>query len=322
MHFAFTEDTQEIADAVVATLQAECPPTRVRAAWEARDTEIRGVLAELGVFAINLPEEVGGLEMGAVEWVQPLEACGRFAVPTPVVETIATNPALVEAGLTELAEGVAGGEAFVALGQKGGYVDHADAADAILLLDGDQLLRVTDPQLTAQKSVDGTRHLFAVDGPTEVLSADAGAVFDRAALAAAAQLVGLSKQMLDVGVDYSKARRQFGKPIGAFQAVQHHLVDALLKIKFTAPAIHRAAWTLDNGDPDASIHVAMAKLYASETARFVAKKVLQVHGAIGYTYEHDLHMWMKRVWALSSAWGDPKFHLDRVGDHVLEAPHG
>jgi alkylation response protein AidB-like acyl-CoA dehydrogenase len=142
-------------------------------------------------------------------------------------------------------------------------------------------------------------------------------VFDRAALAASAELLGLAHAMLDVAVAYAKDRRQFGRPIGSFQAVQHHLVDAVLKIRFATPAVHHAAWSVEHGHPDASVHVSIAKIHASEAASLTARKALQVHGAIGYTFEHHLHLWMKRSWSLARAWGDPGWHLRRVGAHVL-----
>ena len=112
---------------------------------------------------------------------------------------------------------------------------------------------------------------------------------------------------------------EFGKPIGSYQAVQHHLVDALLKLKFAAPVVYRAAHSVATDDPQRALHVSMAKIYASEAAALACRKSLQVHGAIGYTFEYDLHLWMKRVWALSAAWGSPAWHRDRASLSVLGA---
>jgi alkylation response protein AidB-like acyl-CoA dehydrogenase len=103
--------------------------------------------------------------------------------------------------------------------------------------------------------------------------------------------------------------------------VQHHLVDALLALRFAAPLVYRAAWSLDDGHPQRSVHVSMAKIYASEAARLACRKSLQVHGAIGYTLEFDLQLWMKRIWSLSSAWGDPAWHRDRAARFVLGETH-
>ena len=130
---------------------------------------------------------------------------------------------------------------------------------------------------------------------------------DPPALAAAAQLVGLGQRMLDMTVEYVKERKQFGVPIGSFQAVKHQLADALKELAFARPAVWRAASTLESRD------VSMAKAMASDAARFVGRQALQCHGAIGYTVEADLHLYLKRSWALAAAWGDAAWHRDRVG---------
>jgi alkylation response protein AidB-like acyl-CoA dehydrogenase len=114
-----------------------------------------------------------------------------------------------------------------------------------------------------------------------------------------------------------KARHQFGKPVGSFQAVKHHLADALVAIEMAAPAVYRAAYSLAHGDAERSTHASMAKALASEAAQLVARKALQCHGAIGYAFENDLHMWMKRAWALSAAWGDAAWHRERVARAIF-----
>jgi hypothetical protein len=139
----------------------------------------------------------------------------------------------------------------------------------------------------------------------------------RATLAVSAQLLGLADVLLETAVGYAKERRQFGKPIGSFQAIQHHLADALLKIRFAKPVVYRAAWSVASGSEEADLHVSMAKYYAAEAAEVACRKSLQVHGAIGYTFEYDLHLWMKRVWSLRTSWGSPADHLRRVGDAIL-----
>ena len=131
-------------------------------------------------------------------------------------------------------------------------------------------------------------------------------MLDRAALAAGAQLCGIAQQLLDMAVGYARQRHQFGQPIGAFQAVKHQLADVALKLEFARPVVYRAAYSMD------PTHVSMAKACASEAALLAARVALQVHGAIGYTWEHDLHLWLKRVWALGPAWGDAAWHRARV----------
>jgi hypothetical protein len=106
-------------------------------------------------------------------------------------------------------------------------------------------------------------------------------------------------------------------PIGSFQAVKHHLADARIALEFARPLVYRAAWSLTRGDADASTHVSMAKSTASDAAVLAARRALQCHGAIGYSYEYDLHLFMKRTWALAAAWGDAAWHRDRVGRAIL-----
>ena len=135
-------------------------------------------------------------------------------------------------------------------------------------------------------------------------------------MATAAELVGAGRQLVEVAVDYAKTRHQFGKPIGSFQAVKHHLADAHIALEMAAPAVYRAAYSLAHRDPERSLHASMAKALASEAALLAARKALQCHGAIGYAFENDLHLWMKRVWALASAWGDANEHRARVWQSI------
>ena len=144
---------------------------------------------------------------------------------------------------------------------------------------------------------------------------------ERATLGTAAELVGCARRMLDMTVQYAKDREQFGKPIGAQQAVKHRLADALIAQEFARPLVYKAAWSLQTSAPELEVDVSMAKIYAGEAARFVAKQALQVHGAIGYTIECDLHMWMKRAWALAAAHGDTAHHRERVGRHAAKRTH-
>jgi alkylation response protein AidB-like acyl-CoA dehydrogenase len=112
-------------------------------------------------------------------------------------------------------------------------------------------------------------------------------------------------------------RKQFGSAIGSFQAVKHHLADAQVKVEFARPVVYRAAYSMSHGDQASSLHVSMGKAYASDAALLAARAALQCHGAIGYSYEHDLHLWMKRVWALAASWGDASSHRTRIGNIVL-----
>jgi alkylation response protein AidB-like acyl-CoA dehydrogenase len=143
---------------------------------------------------------------------------------------------------------------------------------------------------------------------------------DHAALGTAAQLVGLGQRMLELTIDHVKTRKQFGQAIGVFQAVKHQLVDARLALEFAAPLVYRAAHSIAHEDPERSLHVSMAKAFASEAALLAARKALQLHGAIGYSYEYELQLYMKRAWALAAAHGDALAHRTRIAEVMLTAP--
>src|SRR5581483_11086067 len=136
--------------------------------------------------------------------------------------------------------------------------------------------------------------------------------WQRGVVGCAAQLVGLGRTLLGQTVAYVKERRQFGVPVGSFQAVKHHLADALIALEFAEPAVFRAAWSIDRRLVSADRDAAMAKALASEAAERVARIALQCHGAIGYTTEYDLHLFAKRVWASSRTWGAAESQRGRV----------
>jgi alkylation response protein AidB-like acyl-CoA dehydrogenase len=130
--------------------------------------------------------------------------------------------------------------------------------------------------------------------------------------------VGLSDRMIEITVGYVSQRKQFGVPIGSFQAIKHHLADATLAVEFAKPVVWRAAASITNEDPAASVHASMAKAAASDAAQLASDVALQCHGAIGYTVEYDLHLSMKRAWALIRRAGDARFHRRRVAAALLD----
>jgi alkylation response protein AidB-like acyl-CoA dehydrogenase len=338
MRFAFSREQTMFRDTARDLLQKHCPPSAVRAAWTEASGRVPGLwqrLAELGIVGLTVPEELGGLGMGELDLVLVLEEAGRAAAPEPLVETTAVGaPLLRDAGTATLREGwlarVASGDAVLAVGLEGvPYVPFADEADLLLFQRGDELhaFERADVELTAQPSIDGSRRLFSVasrPGPRSCFAAGADArraaalAFDRGALATAAELLGIARRLLDTTVEYAKVRTQFGKPIGSFQAVKHHLASALVKLELARPVVWRAAYSFAQGDPAIPLHVSMAKAQASDAALAVARAALQCHGAIGYTVEYDLHLWMKRAWALAAAWGDAAWHRARVGTAILD----
>lgn len=322
MDLSFTEEQRALQQAVSDALAGECTPATVRAAWQAPQPALWSLLAELGVWGMTLDEAHGGLGLTLVDQLLVLEALGHAAVPGPTIEAIAVGSALIEGGEHELAAGLASGAVKVSLVAPDGYALDADQCAAVLRVRGAEVELLTEPSLQARSSLDGSRRLFAVSGEGRPLRCDAAALRDRASLAASAHALGAGRRVLDLAVAYAKERRQFGKQIGSFQAVQHHLADALLRLSFAAPLLHQAAWALDHPSDHTPVAVAMAHSAVFDAADLACRKSLQVHGAIGYAFEYDLHLWMKRVWALRAAWGSPATHRERVAAAIFGAEHG
>jgi len=336
MRFAFTEEQAMLASSVRALLAKECDGPRVRAAWSTGDGRIAGLwekLAAMGVLGCTAPEALGGLGLGAVDAVAIMEEAGRAALPEPLLETLVAVELLACADDDVRARwlpSIASGKTIATVRLGGApYASYGNVADLFLLQHNDELHAVTRDAVTldAQTSVDGSRRLHRVTWTPEKATcvcrgAAARAAIaeadDRGALGASAELIGLARRMIEVTVEYVKIREQFGKPIGSFQAVKHHLADALVAVEMARPVVLRAAWSVATSNAERATHVSMAKAFASEAASIASKKALQCHGAIGYSFEHDLHLYMKRAWALAAAWGDAAHHRARVGAAVFQ----
>jgi alkylation response protein AidB-like acyl-CoA dehydrogenase len=330
MHFAFSDEQLALRDAVHDLLTKECPPSAVREAWRndsGRCPRAWAALTEMGVLGVLAPERIGGLGLSEIDLVLVLEETGRFALPEPIVETAAvTVPFLARRGDEHAAELVAGASA-AAVHALAEHAVWADTAVTIVVLGSAQCVAVApgDIALTPASSVDGARRLFGLDLSAALPwstveagdNAEVDIAFDRAALGTAAQLVGLADRMIEMTVAYATERRQFGVPIGSFQAVKHHLANARLALEFARPLVYRAAWTIAVGAPERAVAVSLAKASASDAALLAGRVALQCHGAIGYTTEYDLHLFMKRAWALAAAWGDGAWHRARVGRAIL-----
>jgi alkylation response protein AidB-like acyl-CoA dehydrogenase len=340
VRFAFTDEQLLFRDAVRDLLAKECPPEAVRYAWVDPDGFGAGrwsALAEMGVVGLTVPEAHGGLGLGEVDLVLLLTEAGRAALPEPLVETTAVAAPLIdevapEPFRSEWLRRIATGDAVVSVAPADyPFLPGAVYADLFVVERDDRLvaLPAAAVEVEEQPSVDGARRLGSLrwDPADEIVLVEGpdrwhavNTAFDRGALGTAAVLVGLAEHLLEVTVDYVRQREQFGVPVGSFQAVKHHLADAALALAFATPVVHHAAWAMATRAGTRSRDVSMAKCYASDAAELVARTALQCHGAIGYTVEHDLHLWMKRVWALAAAWGDAAYHRHRVGLAVLGPP--
>jgi alkylation response protein AidB-like acyl-CoA dehydrogenase len=336
VRFAFSDEQRQFQRTMRDLLARACPPAEVRAAWASdsgRSPARWAQLAEVGVVGLSVPADRGGLGGDALDWLLPLEEAGRAALPEPLLETTAVAAPLLAAvaPTSEWLPRIADGRSIVTVGiaADSPLVADAHVAELLLLRDGNALHALPHgrARIAPRRSVDGARRLFTVEWtPTEatLLTADAVEVMadaaDRGALAAAAMLLGLGTRMLEMTVEYVKVRKQFGQAVGSFQAVKHQLADALVGLELARPLVYHGAYALARRQPDHTIAVAMAKAAASDAALRAGRAALQCHGAIGYSFEHDLHLYLKRAWALAAAWGDAPSQRARVAAHLLDTP--
>lgn len=313
MNFELDEQQRDFAASIDAALGAADLPGAVRA-WAAGDPapgrKVWAQLTELGVTALLVPEKYDGIDAHPVDLVVAAERLGRWCVPGPVVESIAVAPVLLADD--ERSAALASGEliATVALPPQVPRAVDADTAGLILLATDSA---VHDGAAGAQHgSVDPSRKLFDVNASGDAKPADVARAYEFGVLATAAQLVGAGQAMLDMSVEYAKQRSQFGKVIGSYQAIKHKLADVHIAVELARPLVYGAALSLAEGTADTARDVSAAKAAASDAALLAARSALQTHGAIGFTQEHDLSLWLLRVQALRSAWGDPALHRRRV----------
>ncbi len=333
MDFTFSEDQLLFRESVHDFLVNEVTPETVRGLWDTetgRSDALWSQLTEMGLTGMTVPEEFGGLGMSELDFVLLAQECGYVALPEPLVHTVLVAvPLLKDIGGDLAAEWlpkIAAGKARVIVGlEENSLVEDAHVADLLILQRGDAFVAVAPGavELRHNESVDPSRRLFAVEFPagsgTEV-SSDAAlvtATLNRGALACAAQALGLAQRMLDISVQYTSERQQFGKPIGSFQAVKHHMSNVAVRLEYAKAPVYRAAYALAEGLATSSVNTSHAKLVACEAAKLAAKNCVQVHGAMGYTWEVDLHIFMKKAWALANTWGDTGFHKSRIADSIF-----
>ena len=313
MRFALDTEQRQFAASIDAALAEADVPATVRA-WNKGDTgAARAVwmrLADLGVTALGVAEEFGGVGAHPVDLVVAVERLGRWCVPGPVVESIAVAPVLLAGD--DRAAALAAGDLITTVAMPPMVPLALDAAFAgLTLLAGDGVVTAAAPS-AGHLSVDPARQLFEVTGVGDRWRADTDRAFDFGALATAAQLLGAGQAMLEMSVDYAKQRTQFGRPIGGYQAIKHKLADVHIALDLARPLMFGAALSMAARSPDSSRDVSAAKAAACDAALLSARASLQTHGAIGYTAEHDLSQLLLRVQALNSAWGDPARHRRRV----------
>jgi alkylation response protein AidB-like acyl-CoA dehydrogenase len=338
MRFAVAEDAAALRDAAEALLAARATPALIRSAWPSGQEpgqggkggantvrEVWRGLAEIGVTGALVAEADGGLGLDENALPPALSRIGHSGLPVPAGETIAVAaPLLAAAGHPALPDVLSGAALVTAqLATPAAaelLIPFGQTADYVLLRADDGELRVYERgelEAAPVPAVDGSRQLARLlakpaGGVPVAAPADAAAAWERGVLAAAAILVGLAERMLSMTVDYVTVRRQFGVPVGSFQAVKHRLADAYLAVEFARPAVLAAGWAQASGAADAAEQTSVAKVLASDAATTVARAAIQCHGAIGYTTEYDLHLFAKRAWALAPSWGSANWHRRRL----------
>jgi alkylation response protein AidB-like acyl-CoA dehydrogenase len=332
MDFTFTEEQQMMAAALRELTADLCAPPVLRALFDGEDAgagERWQRLAELGLFGVRAPTASGGLGLEDADFVLLAEEAGRAALPEPLCEQAAVAvPALAEladvpaaAALLPLA---ASGEARIGLAHPQNPLVSVPPGLSHWLLCTPQAIvlapvgAVTAPQ---RASVDAGRRLLEPDlaAATGVrlasgarAAAVAARVLNRGSVFGAAQCLGLTERMLALAADYARERVQFGKPIGSYQAVKHQLASVAVKLEFARPVVYAAVTRLAGLDARTDACASHAKLAAGDAADLAARTAIQVHGAMGYSWELDLHFFMKRAWALAGAFGERSFHARRL----------
>jgi alkylation response protein AidB-like acyl-CoA dehydrogenase len=327
MDFTLTDEQVMLRDTARALLTAECPPTLVRE--HAEDPSVA-----MPLYDRHLRDWV---VLGAGDLVDLclfLEETGTVLLPGPYFATTAMFVPLLAAIDHPLATGAAAGECTgtVAVAGRDGrwwlsddpvrtFVLEADRVDHVaLVLPGPQVAVVPAADLRRRpiETLDTTRRIFEIDVPDDLASStDASPsrlvrVAERATVALAADLVGTARWLVHATVEYARERVQFDKPIGSFQGVQFPLVDIGLDLERASAAVAYAAMCIDADDSDRHRATHVAKAAAGTAARHAAKVGLQVHGGIGYTWEHDLHLYLRRAYASDDLMGDAAWHHDRL----------
>jgi alkylation response protein AidB-like acyl-CoA dehydrogenase len=307
-------------------------------------------MAEMGLPGLAIPSAFGGQGLGMIEQALVLEEMGRAAYPGPYFATaVLAAPAVTgDQRSRAIAEGrlkatlaflddslswdpeavhlpaIAGGGEYVLSGTKR-FVPFAHVADLILVAaraEDEVAVFAVEPgapglEITPTLEMDRTSKTStlvldnaraSMVGGREVLEN----VLRRAAVGAAAEMLGAARRCMEMSVEYAKVRHQFGQPIGAFQAIKHACADMLLEVENAHAATYYAAWALDADAPDADLAASVAKAHVSEAARKVCGSAIQVHGGIGFTWEYDLHLYVKRAKHLEPLYGDAEFHRERA----------
>jgi alkylation response protein AidB-like acyl-CoA dehydrogenase len=327
MNFDFTDDQQAIKRTAHDLLEQRFKPEAVRALADGAryDDAHWRELCELGWAGIFIDEEHGGQGLGVVELVILLEELGYALAPVPFLSNAAAGLALRHAGGDGLRSrwlpGIASGEERGTVGMVrdgvAALVPDADSATVIVLFDDGEgsVHEAATCEIEPVETIDATRRFARVraTGDGESLG-DVVPAWGRIATAIAAELVGVSQRAMEMAVSYARERKQFDRPIGAYQAVSHQCADMLRQVESARSTTYWAGWAADSEPETLALAAAMAKAGASDSGWNVTASALQVLGGIGFTWEHDLHFFLKRAKVDGALFGSAREHRERVAE--------
>ena len=347
MDFELTEEQAALREVSRSMLAVSCPPQLVRSlasAGQDVDDKLWQRGAELGWIGIAVPEEHDGAGQGLVELCLVAEEIGRAAAPGAFVDSALIALALARQGKPELVPALAAGGLKASWAHHGSVagaydtdelvlsgrataVQAAAAADWLLVTaasdKGRRLVLVerTRASVEPRRTLDETRRWYDVvlDGlrvrAADVVSADEaeiGWLADAAAVLTAADSLGVGERLLEMTVGYVKVREQFGRPLGSFQSVKHKVADMLTTLKGARAATYYAAMALDAGVAEATAGASAAKAFTAAGVAALAGEALQTHGGIGFTWEHDLHRYLRRAKVNEMLYGAAAEHYERL----------
>ncbi|HYX52933.1 MAG TPA: acyl-CoA dehydrogenase family protein [Candidatus Limnocylindrales bacterium] len=358
MEFGLSESQQILKDTARKFFAGECPMPEVRPLMEtetAYDKALWEKMAAQGFTGIIFAEEFGGMGLGVVELALLMEEAGYALLPGPLFSTIWAGSMMDACGseqqkqkyLPKICSGqTRGAVAFLETGTSWNlddlklsgstgkltgsklFVCDAAIADFLVVPCADGVYFVSSGasglKITPMKGMDLTRKIYSVqfsNTPAEKLAGNLSSsarALEMATVALTAELAGSMQRVLELTVGYAKTRKQFGKPIGSFQAVQHMCADMYLETESVRSSAYYSAWALQENTADASVAVSIAKMYASDAARNTGNRGIQVHGGMGFTWENDVHLYYRRAKASETMLGDATFHRERIAQLVVD----
>jgi alkylation response protein AidB-like acyl-CoA dehydrogenase len=312
-----SQERQLLRTTVADLVAKHATPEAVRAATESPrgyDESLWQLLCEqVGAAALVVPERFGGAGGELADAAVVLEELGKALVPTPLLGTTLAELALLAADepdrdcLERLTEGTAIGAVVF----DPGYVVNGDTADIVIAADGDRLTHWSTFDAAPVETMDPTRRLGRLTpGDSAPIGPDPG-MADLAAILLAAEQIGAATRCLELTVDYTKNRVQFGRPIGSFQALKHRMADLHVAVQAARAVVDDAV-----ADP-APAAAALARVVASEAFSAVAAEAVQLHGGIAITWESDIQLYFKRAHGSSQLLGAPSQHLRRLQPEVF-----